>query len=151
MDLFYRRNGVVSPQSQENPFGEGLKEDPLISANVVRPPAGEGKPLFIKSDPRWVVVLKAKWIRRRHGPALFPDNTSGKTFLDSKARIVLLGDWGSGAPDAVKMAVNIWDQWLQPELGRRELHVVHLCDVYLAGLAHEYTRNFLKHWPAPVG
>lgn len=29
--------------------------------------------------------------------------------------------------------------------------MIHLGDVYLAGLPHEYRRNFLKYWPAPAG
>jgi len=64
--------------------------------------------------------------------------------------MILVGDWGSGIPKAIKVSREIWKH-LQPYLGARELHVVHLGDVYYAGLPSEYQRNFLPHWPVPNG
>jgi hypothetical protein len=151
LDEYYRQNGSVVPQ--ENKFGESLREDPLVSANLTplanRSTSKAGRLRLNKRDPRWVLVLKAKAIKRRRGAAKFPDNSSGLTQLHSLARIVLFGDWGSGLPDAKKIADEIWNSYLSPCIGNRDLHIVHLGDVYYAGLAKEYTRNFLKHWPVP--
>jgi len=151
LDEYYRQNGSVI--LAENRFGERLSDDPLISANLTSlanwTKSKAGRLRLNKRDPRWVLVLKAKAIKRRRGAAKFPDNSSRSTPVSSQARIVLLGDWGSGVPDAVKLANEIWNSYLLPDIGKKELHIAHLGDVYYAGLKKEYTRNFLQHWPVP--
>ncbi|PYO99687.1 MAG: hypothetical protein DMD60_01130 [Gemmatimonadetes bacterium] len=54
-------------------------------------------------------------------------------------------------PDAVTVAKTIWNRHLQPELGRRELHVIHLGDAYYAGMPTDYKHRFLPQWPVPPG
>lgn len=41
--------------------------------------------------------------------------------------------------------------YLNPVKGSRDLHVVHLGDVYYAGRANEYKKKFLQPWPVHVG
>jgi hypothetical protein len=151
LDEYYRQNGSVIPA--ENRFGESLKDDPLVSANLTAlanwSQSKGGRLRLNKRDPRWVLVLQAKAIKRRRGTAKFPDNSVRTTRFASKARIVLIGDWGSGVPDAIKLSNQIWNSYLLPDIGIKELHVVHLGDVYYAGLTKEYVRNFLQHWPVP--
>ena len=71
------------------------------------------------------------------GPATVP--------LAPDARLVLVGDWGTGEGVALRVA----DQ-MRREIdaaGGREVHVVHLGDVYYAGTRWEARNRFLDHWP----
>jgi len=162
LDEYYRENdavqldqaskGIVIPE--RNIYGESLRQDILTSANLVNQSSTGrrvGKFRLNKRDPRWVLVLRAKAIKRRRGIPRFPDNSGQSTPLDSRARMVLVGDWGSGLPGAVQLAGKIWKSHLQPDVGSKDLHVVHLGDVYHAGLASDYRKNFLKDWPVPIG
>jgi hypothetical protein len=167
LDEYYRENDSVVGLDQafsgftninlppENIYGEALGEDILTSANLTNQSSASGRRVgrfrLNKKDPRWALVLKAKAIKRRRGVPLFPDNSAQSTQIDLRARMVLVGDWGSGLPNAVKLAKNIWNSHLQPELGRKDLHLVHLGDVYHAGLPPDYKKNFLKDWPVPSG
>jgi len=65
--------------------------------------------------------------------------------------MVLIGDWGSGTASAIRLADAIWNSYLLPFLGNLGLHVVHLGDVYYAGLPKEYKKNFLNCWPVRLG
>src|SRR4029077_14506615 len=86
LDEDYRRNGSV--MLEENKFGEKLRNDPLVSANLTSlanwTNSKAGRLRLNNRDPRWVLVLKAKAIKRRRGRAKFPDNSSGSTQLSSQ-------------------------------------------------------------------
>jgi hypothetical protein len=152
LDTYYRVNESVI--SDGGRFGETLRNDPLTSTNLA--PANSIAMLkrslqLNRGDPRWALVLIAKAIKRRKGRPPFPDNSALPTAIHANARILLVGDWGSGVPDALKLARMMWTGYLQPLLGQRDLHVVHLGDVYYAGLQREYRHRFLSHWPVPLG
>jgi Calcineurin-like phosphoesterase len=151
LDTYYRVNQSVMPD--ESRFGETLSEDPLTTTNLTPGISATLRRTFQlnRKDPRWVLVLQAKAIKRRKGTPPFPDNSARTAKFDAKARVLLVGDWGSGVPDAVTLAQTMWNSHLQPELGQRELHVIHLGDVYYAGLPTDYTHRFLRHWPVPLG
>jgi len=71
--------------------------------------------------------------------------------IGDRARLVVVGDWGSGIPRARKVADQmrrVIDQGI--ETGR-EQHVVHLGDVYYSGWEYEYRDRFLKYWPVRNG
>ena len=153
LDLYYRVNDSVG--AVDSPFGEALREDPLVPASLTPVHGGGVTQLrqafrMNKRDPRFALVLQAKNIKRRKGTPPFPDNSGRTARLSAKARVLLFGDWASGMPDAVTLARTMWSHYLQPELGRRELHVVHLGDGYYAGLARDYRLRFLPHWPVPA-
>ena len=97
-----------------------------------------------------MLVLYAKYLKRRHGRAAFRANTQGNS-LAADARMLLVGDWASGIPGALEVAETMRRDYIAPVLGRREVHVVHLGDVYYAGLAKEYKKHFLRHWPVHSG
>jgi Calcineurin-like phosphoesterase len=98
-------------------------------------------------DYHWVTEflgeLTAHLVRRvlftlpAHGPRIVP--------LASLARIILVGDWGTGEGPARAVA----DQMRRfiETAGDREVHVVHLGDVYYAGTRWEARHRFLEHWP----
>ena len=154
IDDFYRANNAV--QEGEAVFGEQLlaKHDPLTPPNiqpVLKNGRRPGRFKLNAADPRWVMVLFAKRIKRRRGRAKFPDNRNSTGSLSCDARMLLVGDWGSGIPGAIQVATTMHDHYLTPVMGKRDLHVVHLGDVYYAGLTKEYTKNFLQHWPIHKG
>ena len=74
-----------------------------------------------------------------------PRTPPATTPLASHARLVLVGDWGTGAGAALAVA----DQMRRAveDAGDREVHVVHLGDVYYAGTRWEARHRFLDHWP----
>lgn len=65
--------------------------------------------------------------------------------LDDDARVVLVGDWGTGGAIADEVAERIHDELVGA--GDRQTHVVHLGDVYYAGTRWEAEHRFLPHWP----
>jgi 3',5'-cyclic AMP phosphodiesterase CpdA len=71
------------------------------------------------------------------GPATVP--------LAPDARLVLVGDWGTGEGVALAVAEQMRRQI--DAAGNREVHVVHLGDVYYAGTRWEARNRFLDHWP----
>jgi hypothetical protein len=66
--------------------------------------------------------------------------------LADQARLVLISDWGTGTPRALRIA-ELARRRLEDAAGR-ERHLIHLGDVYYAGLPSEYRSRFLEPWPA---
>jgi hypothetical protein len=80
----------------------------------------------------------------------FPSNRAPRVAIADQARLILVGDWGSGIDQAVKVARHMREH---VEDGRRagcEVHVISLGDVYYSGLAFEYEDYFLPHWPVRI-
>ena len=69
--------------------------------------------------------------------------------LDEHARIVVVGDWGTGEGLAIEVAARMREA--VTDAGEREVHVVHLGDVYYAGTRTEARTRFLEHWPVRTG
>ena len=65
-------------------------------------------------------------------------------------RILIVGDWGSGIERAQKLAQQMRMR-IEEVLGSREVHVVHLGDVYYSGWKREYEKRFLPFWPVRPG
>lgn len=65
--------------------------------------------------------------------------------LADDARLILVGDWGTGEGAAIAVAQQMRKQI--DAAGTREVHVVHLGDVYYAGTRWEAHHRFLDHWP----
>lgn len=109
------------------------------------------KPLIF-SDPRWVlsgVVMAWHWFKNNKvGFGGLP--TAPITIADD-ARILLVGDWGSGTERARKVSEQMRVELDAGRAAGRDQHVVHLGDVYYTGSRRQYERNFLSHWPVDVG
>ena len=59
------------------------------------------------------------------------------------ARLVVVGDWGTGLPRARDVAALMQDKIAEALAGSRQVHVLHLGDVYYSGLETEDQRRFL--------
>ena len=72
--------------------------------------------------------------------------------IADQARLIVVGDWGSGIPRAQKIAEHMRtyiDEGVCAEC--RNVHVVHLGDVYYSGWRREYEKRFLPFWPVKLG
>lgn len=98
----------------------------------------------IFSDPGWLTSGFAMAVRLFRGRVEWVDRPP-TVKIDNNARIVLVGDWGSGIPRAKQVADQI--RVVLDEDKGRQRHVVHLGDVYYSGSKREYERNFLNLWP----
>jgi hypothetical protein len=104
--------------------------------------------LKILSDPRWVKSVFAMVQRRIHGRAPWnPKPTIHPEALHDDARILVVGDWGSGLERARNVAKWMEHELDDPERRRRQTHVIHLGDVYYSGEESEFRENFLDPWP----
>jgi calcineurin-like phosphoesterase family protein len=106
---------------------------------------------MILSDPGWIQVVGSMITRWRHGRAPFVERPGAPPALAESARIVIVGDWGSGLPRAARVADRIREQLTDPAAEPRQKHVIHLGDVYYGGEQDEYHENFLKPWPVAPG
>jgi hypothetical protein len=61
--------------------------------------------------------------------------------------LVLLGDWASGVPRALKVAKQIEKHLNDPGAANRDRHVIHLGDAYYAGRGFEYESRLGSPWP----
>jgi hypothetical protein len=101
----------------------------------------------ILSDPRWVwsgVVIA--WHKFKN-KAPFGGLPEQAVTMADDARVLLVGDWGSGLERAQAVAGQMRRVLDQGIAEGREQHVVHLGDVYYTGSENEYKDNFLAHWP----
>jgi hypothetical protein len=102
---------------------------------------------FEKSDPRWVYSAFAMAWRKFHGRHAFNPRPASPLAIPANARLILVGDWGTGIPRAQKVAELIGSCLEQGRRRGLEQHVVHLGDVYYSGLRLEYEKRFLPYWP----
>lgn len=102
---------------------------------------------FSETDVGWVNSLVAIGVRKFRDRHAFNPTPPKPVEIGSQARLVLVGDWGSGIPRAQKVATAMrvmvqqgWDE-------NRDVHVIHLGDVYYSGWEYEYKNRFLTYWP----
>jgi hypothetical protein len=99
------------------------------------------------NDPDWYVVI-AKGVLERLADGNHAFNPRPAEFeIADDARLVLVGDWGSGLPGARSVAVHMQEEIAAALAEQRQVHVIHLGDVYYSGLESEDRRRFLDLWP----
>lgn len=105
-----------------------------------------GKAFEIPTDPKWICCKLAEWLTAtdRHP---FNPNPPPPIRIADDARVVLVGDWGTGLPRARSVAAQIRRSLDEHDAAGRERHVIHLGDVYYSGWPFEVERRFLAHWP----
>jgi hypothetical protein len=121
----------------------------VAGASFPREDGGFGAELFEPfepCDPRWAICLWSKFRRRRMHPF---NDAPANAALGEKARLVIVGDWGSGVPRAIALGEAIANR-LDAEDDGRDTHVVHLGDTYYVGSAEEQREHVLDAWPRPA-
>ena len=102
---------------------------------------------FSPSDPDWVVKIALATLGHlAQGNHPFNPRPAGRTISDT-ARLVVVGDWGTGLPRAQAVARLMAGEVAAGLSDGRDVHVIHLGDVYYSGLPGENRRHVLDHWP----
>ena len=103
---------------------------------------------FTPSDPDWYVFI-AKGVLERLAQGNAPFNAAPAEYdgVAEDARLVVVGDWGTGLPRARDVAALMQERIAEAAAGGRQVHVLHLGDVYYSGLETEDQRRFLDLWP----
>ncbi len=106
---------------------------------------------FEPRDPKWWAKVSWEVVRYLGKRRKFsiPEREPESFNLDPHARVILVGDWGTGAAAAVAVA-NAVRSWMLAA-GDRQCHVIHLGDVYYAGTKWEAEHRFLTPWPVRAG
>jgi len=100
---------------------------------------------FGPCDPGWISTKIAEGLAMIDGKPAFPAEPAPPVRLADNARVLMVGDWGTGLPGAVLVAQQM-RKWIEDGRGR-EQHVIHLGDVYYSGWSEEYETRFLPYWP----
>jgi hypothetical protein len=109
------------------------------------------KPWLFGSDPLWLtagVATAIRAFRHRHD---FNETPAEVDDLDEHARLVMCSDWATGIPRALKVRDLMRTKIEEAQAEGREIHVLHLGDVYYAGFKREYEKRFLEPWPVYLG
>jgi hypothetical protein len=102
---------------------------------------------FSPDDPDWVIKI-AKSMLGHFLKGTHPFNQQPAAYeISDRARLVVVGDWGTGLPRARSVAAYMADAVAEGLDDRRDVHVIHLGDVYYSGLDVEYQRRVLSYWP----
>jgi Calcineurin-like phosphoesterase len=103
---------------------------------------------FTPDDPDWYVfIAKGVLERLAEGNAPFNETPAEYDGVAEDARLVIVGDWGTGLPRARNVAAQMRERIGEAVAARRQVHVLHLGDVYYSGLETEDQRRFLDLWP----
>ena len=111
---------------------------------------GDGRRLlgrFEPADVRWVGSAVAMGLRKFRGRHDFNPTPAEPVTLGPRSRLILVGDWGSGLPRAIKVAEQMRAVLDEGSAAGLQQHVIHLGDVYYSGWKREYEKRFLKPWP----
>jgi hypothetical protein len=103
---------------------------------------------FTPEDPDWYVfIAKGVLERLAKGNASFNQAPAEYDGMTEDARLVVVGDWGTGLPRARDVATHMHEAIDTALASHRQVHVLHLGDVYYSGLETEDQRRFLDLWP----
>jgi hypothetical protein len=106
---------------------------------------------FTPDDPDWYVfIAKGVLERLAEGNAPFNNTPAEYAGLADDARLVVVGDWGTGLPRARDVAALMQEKIGEALGGGRQVLVLHLGDVYYSGLETEDQRRFLDLWPVTL-
>ena len=102
---------------------------------------------FSPEDPDWVIKIAESMLGHlAKGNHPFNPRPAAHAISDS-ARLVVVGDWGTGLPRARAVASYMAEEVADALAHGREAHVIHLGDVYYSGLPSEVQRHVLDCWP----
>jgi len=146
-----RRPEVVEPMQTDDRRGEA---PPLAGARLtILPEYLNERRLFGKfeqTDLRWIGSWFSEGMRKFRGRRPFVTRPVRKDPIplpNENVRLVVVGDWGSGIPRALKVSALMRREIDATEVAGWQKHVIHLGDVYYSGWKYEYRDRFLKFWP----
>src|SRR6201996_5612186 len=103
---------------------------------------------FTQNDPDWYVDIARGILERlADGNAPFNPVPAEYNSVADDARLVVVGDWGTGLPRAIDVAAHMRQAIDVALADGRQVHVIHLGDVYYSGFEYEDKRRFLDPWP----
>jgi hypothetical protein len=150
-----QKKGLINVESQTGAGGRrGGTSLPAVTDRSIGVPGlrvADGRRLlgpFEQTDIRWVAsvgLAKALSLFRDRHP--FNDRPADPVRLAEKSRIVMVGDWGSGLPRAQRVADHMRTHIARGLEEGRQVHALHLGDVYYSGFEREYRNRFLRYWP----
>jgi hypothetical protein len=162
---FARELPADHPGPETEPEGEGpfLSRHPLVSVVQAEVDAEQHRGLIarawqgIKRFFRRLVKKQlpfaadlAEGFLKRLSEGTFPFNPEpAEHEIEDRARLIVVGDWGSGTDQAKSVAKLMRKEVRNGREEGRQIHVIHLGDVYFAGEADEYRRKVLGRdcWP----
>jgi hypothetical protein len=103
---------------------------------------------FGPDDPEWVTRVAAAMLDRLARGNHDFNVTPADVQIGDDPLLVVVGDWGSGLDRAKTIAARMGEV-IERAVGKRDVHVIHLGDVYYSGDPVEYRRNVLAPglWP----
>ena len=105
---------------------------------------------FSTHDPEWITRIgEATLERLAQGNHPFNAHPAEYEIARDDARVVLVGDWGSGLKHARAVAALMAEEVKDGLAAGRPVHVIHLGDVYYSGIAEEVRQRVLADglWP----
>ncbi len=100
----------------------------------------------------WLCCLLADALRKAaRPPRPLPSGPAPLNSIGNTARVVLLADWGTGVPRAQEIAKSARRCVEHAARQGRDVHVVHMGNVYYSGQRFEYEQRFLEYWPVLRG
>lgn len=102
---------------------------------------------FGPCDAGWVESVISKGLSLLHSRPKFVDGRAPEVEIAGDARLVVVGDWGTGLTWAQAVGREMAKHVAAAKGEGREVHVLHLGDVYYSGWKEEYRSRFLPYWP----
>lgn len=157
---FFSRNPAVSlmqtslEDELRNSGGVGQIKHPGFLAHVVGVVESILHPVkFSATDIDWVTkIAEATLDRLAQGNHPFNPHPAEYEVTEDNARLVVVGDWGSGLPRACAVARCMAKEIADGVADKRPVHVIHLGDVYYSGDPVEVQRRVLAEgrWPVTL-
>ncbi len=132
--------------------GEGAIDEPPVHRNFLERIVHTAEALlhpgnFSPDDPDWVIKIAESVLQHlAEGNHPFNPRPAEHAISDS-ARLVVVGDWGTGLPRAQAVARYMAQEVAGALDQGRQAHVIHLGDVYYSGLPSEVELHVLAYWP----
>jgi hypothetical protein len=101
---------------------------------------------FGPCDAGWVESVISKGLSLLEHKPDFVNEPPDVSIADN-ARLVVVGDWGTGLAGARAVGQQMAKQIQAGQQQQREVHVLHLGDVYYSGWKEEYEARFMPFWP----
>jgi Calcineurin-like phosphoesterase len=120
------------------------KEDPSFADFALRDEGIFRK--FGPCDAGWIESVLSKGLSLFRRKPRFADDPPNVALADN-ARIVVCGDWGTGLTGAQMVGRRMAEQVKRAQDEDREVHALHLGDVYYSGWKEQYQSLFLRYWP----